>query len=196
MDHYFTNNENLKSEIKSLSYSYNEYDFIFLSDNGVFSKKHIDYGSKLLVETFLKHYNHEQNILDVGCGYGFIGCTIAKVTGSYVTMVDINKRAVHLTERNIDSLQVNAKCFVSNIYDNINEKYDVIITNPPVRAGKKTLLAILVGAKDFLNEGGFLWYVLRKDQGAKSMEKILNEHYEVEIMEKSKGFYIYRCKKH
>lgn len=195
MDHYFTNNENLKSEIKTLSYSYNNYDFLFMSDNGVFSKSHIDYGSRLLVETFLKSYEHQGKILDVGCGYGFMGIVISKVLDTKVTMIDVNKRAVHLTKRNIDALKVQAEAFISNVYENINEKYDVIITNPPVRAGKDILLKILEGAKEYLNEGGALWYVLRKDQGAKSMEKVLSKHYKIENMEKSKGFYIFKCEK-
>lgn len=196
MDHYFTNNENLKSEIKNLNYTYNEYDFVFFSDNGVFAKNHIDYGSRLLVETFMQNYKGEKKILDMGCGYGFMGLVIAKVTGANVTMVDINKRAVHLANRNITRMELDAKCFVSNIYENITEKYDVIITNPPIRAGKKVLLDILIGAKKYLNEDGSLWYVMRKDQGAKSMEKILNEHYKVQLIEKDKGFYIYMCKNH
>ena len=196
MDHYFTNNENLKSEIKTLNYEYNDYSFSFLSDNGVFSKSHIDYGSKLLVETFLRHSQSKGKVLDVGCGYGFMGIVIAKVLGVPVTMIDINKRAVHLTKRNIDNIRVNAKALVSDCYESVDDKYDVIITNPPVRAGKKVLLAILDGAKDYLNDDGELWYVLRKDQGAKSMEKMLSNVYNVENICKNKGFYIYFCKKH
>ena len=194
MDHYFTNNQNLKSEIKKINYSYNDYDFVFFSDNGVFSKEHIDYGSRFLIETFLNNYNDNGNILDVGCGYGFMGIVASKVLNCNVTMVDVNKRALHLTKMNIDENKVNATCQESNAYENINDKYDVIITNPPVRAGKNVLLDILVGAKKHLNENGMLWYVLRKDQGAKSMEKLLNEHYQVQLIEKSKGFYVYCCK--
>lgn len=193
MDHYFTNNENLKSEIKSLDFAYNGYDFMFLSDNGVFSKSHIDYGSRLLVDEFLKNYHGDGPILDVGCGYGFIGIVVAKVLDVKLTMIDVNKRAVHLTKRNIDNMKVRAEAFVSNGYENVEGKYDVIITNPPVRAGKKVLLDILVNAKDYLVKGGSLWYVLRKDQGAKSMEVELNKHYKVENIAKSKGFYIYKC---
>ena len=194
MDHYFTNNQNLKSEIKKLEYFYEGKTFNFLSDNGVFSKDHIDYGSKLLLETFLKNHKSVGSVLDVGCGYGFMGIVIAKILQSNVTMVDVNKRALHLTNRNLSENKVEAKIFESDGYQNINDKYDVIITNPPVRAGKKVLLDILIGAKDHLNENGELWYVLRKDHGAKSMEKILNEHYQVETIEKSKGFYIFCCK--
>lgn len=194
MDHYFTNNQNLKSEIKTITYSHNGYDFVFLSDNGVFSKEHIDYGSKLLLETFIKNHHDSGNILDVGCGYGYMGIVIAKELQSNVTMIDINKRALHLAKRNLEQNKVTAKIIESNGYENIQDKYDVIITNPPVRAGKKVLLDILIGAKDHLNENGELWYVLRKDHGAKSMEKILNEHYQVQTIEKSKGFYIFCCK--
>lgn len=194
MDHYFTNNENLKSEIKTLDYAYNGYSFSFFSDNGVFSKNHIDYGSKLLVESFVKHSQKRGKVLDVGCGYGFMGIVISKILDVPVTMVDVNKRAVHLTKRNIDNIKVNANVLVSNGYDNVDDKYDVIITNPPVRAGKKVLLDILEGAKDYLNDDGELWYVLRKDQGAKSMEKTLSNIYNIENVCKSKGFYIFFCK--
>ena len=196
MDHYFTNNENLKSEIKNLSYSYNGYDFIFMSDNGVFSKTKIDYGSKLLLETYLKNTSIKGKTLDVGCGYGFIGLVLAKVLQVPITMVDVNKRALHLAKRNADNLKLNVNIIESNGYENISEKYDVIITNPPVRAGKKVLLDILVNAKEYLNENGELWYVLRKDQGAKSIAKFLNEHYKIENVKKSNGFYIFSCKKY
>ena len=196
MDHYFTNNENLKSEIKTINYDYNGYSFSFLSDNGVFSKNHIDYGSKLLVETFLKNYHDKKKILDVGCGYGFMGIVIAKVLNVPIMMIDVNKRALHLAKRNMDKMQVKGEAILSNAYENIQDKYDVIITNPPVRAGKQVLLDILQGAKEHLEPDGELWYVLRKDQGSKSMEKLLSNDYKIENICKSKGFYVYFCKKH
>ena len=194
MDHYFTNNQNLKSEIKEINYAYNGIDFVFLSDNGVFSKSHIDYGSCLLVETFMKSKPISGSVLDVGCGYGFIGITAGKLLDSNVTLVDVNKRALHLAKMNLDKNRLVGKIIESNAYENVSSKYDYIITNPPVRAGKKVLLDILIGAKEHLNKDGTLWYVLRKDQGAKSIEKTLEEYYVVEIMEKSKGFYIFCCK--
>ena len=102
MSHYFENDKNLKSEIRELSYKYNSSFFIFYSDNGVFSKNNIDYGSRLLIETYLKENDiNEKRVLDVGCGYGFLGIMVSRVTDSYVEMIDINKRAVHLTNMNI-----------------------------------------------------------------------------------------------
>ena len=194
MDHYFTNNQNLKSEIREINFSYHENDLIFLSDNGVFSKDKVDYGSFFLLDTFLKHSKLKDEILDVGCGYGFIGITLSKVLNTHVDMSDVNKRALHLTDRNIDKNKADAKTIESDGYSNIKNKYNVIITNPPVRAGKKVLLDILVNAKEHLEKDGELWYVLRKDQGAKSMAKTLSEYYQVTNIDKSNGFYIYCLK--
>jgi len=195
MSHYFTSNENLISETRELTYKYGFFSFTFLSDNGVFSKKGIDYGSKLLVEAYLEDNNKELKVLDVGCGYGYIGIVISKVTGSYVDMIDVNKRAIHLTKRNIKNMKVNASVFESDAYSNVEDSYDVIITNPPIRAGKNKVLEILLGAFDHLNENGKLYFVIRKDQGALSIKKIIEEKYKVDMLSRSKGYFIYRVNK-
>ena len=109
LEHYFTNNQNLKSEIRIIDLSYGQNNFKFKSDNGVFSKNKIDYASLFLVKTFLNNKNREYNtILDIGCGYGFIGITISKLLNKHVDMADINKRAVHLCKMNITDNEVNA----------------------------------------------------------------------------------------
>lgn len=198
MSHYFENDKNLKSEIRELSYKYNSSFFIFYSDNGVFSKNNIDYGSRLLIETYLKENDiNEKRVLDVGCGYGFLGIMVSRVTDSYVEMIDINKRAVHLTNMNIKRYKdFKGKTYVSNVYENVEGKYDIIITNPPIRIGKEKLLEILIGAFDHLEDNGLLYYVIRKDQGALSIKKILEENgINVEIINRNKGYFIYRAKK-
>ena len=190
MNHYFTNNENLKSEFRTINFSYKSTPFAFLSDNGVFSKNEIDYGSLTLLNTFLER-EKTGRVLDLGCGYGFLGIVISKINNSEVVMCDINKRAVHLTNMNIEKNKVNAKAIVSDAYENIDGKYDLIITNPPIRAGKNKVLEILLGAKDYLSNGGKLYYVIRKDQGSKSISKLLEETYEITLLKKDKGFYVY-----
>ena len=195
MEHYFTNNENLKSEFRTINYKYKDNTFTFLSDNGVFSKNEIDYGSNLLVNVILDTEKESKNILDVGCGYGFIGIILSKILNSHVDMIDVNKRAIHLTEKNIESNKVEASAFLSDAYEKVNNKYDIIVTNPPIRAGKAKVLEILINAKDYLNEEGVLYYVIRKDQGAKSVCKLLESNYKVELLKKDKGFYVYKAVK-
>ena len=194
MSHYFENDLNLKSEIRELSYKYDSSFFTFYSDNGVFSKKSLDYGSRLLLETYLSVDKESKKVLDVGCGYGFIGIVIANINNSSVDMVDINKRAVHLANRNIKKYNINAKAFLSDAYENIDSKYDVIITNPPIRVGKEKVLEILEGAFDHMNKDGNLYFVIRKNQGALSIKKILECSKEVEIINKDKGYFIFRAK--
>ena len=193
-EHYFTNNSNLKSNLRQIPYQYQDFDLTFYSDNGVFSKNKIDYGSRLLVETFLKEDITFQNFLDVGCGYGFIGITISKVKGISGDLIDINERALHLTKRNILLNKVPCNAFNSNAYENINKLYELIITNPPIRVGKEILLEILIGAKKHLQKNGYLYFVIHKDQGAKSMLKTMQEYYECSIIEKNKGFWIFKAK--
>lgn len=190
MEHYFTNNQNLKSDFRTIIYKYGDFSLEFTSDLGVFSKDKVDFGSRLLMETYFKSGRRDVTLLDVGCGYGIMGITLAKIMNTKSTLVDVNKRAVHLSKMNIKNNGVYAEAFESNIYDNVTGKFDCIITNPPIRAGKQTVMEFLFGAKEHLNENGELWIVMRKDQGAKSAIEKLKTIYNVEIVEKSKGFLI------
>ena len=190
MEHYFTNNENLKSDFRTIIYKYGDETLEFTSDLGVFSKDKVDFGSRLLMETYFKHGRKGVKLLDVGCGYGVMGISISKIMNTESTLIDVNRRAVHLSKMNIKANKVNAVAFESDIYSNVTEKYDVIITNPPIRTGKQTVMKFLTGAKEHLAENGELWIVMRKDQGAKSAMEKLKDMYNLEVLEKSKGFFI------
>lgn len=193
MEHYFTNNTNLKSEEKKVKVKINNNDFIFLVDNGVFSKKGLDFGTRTLLESLpINEINGE--ILDFGCGYGPIGIYISKLTNSNVDMIDINERSLNLAIKNAKLNNVNVNIFKSNIYENITKKYNYIISNPPIRVGKEILYKILFEAKKYLLEDGEMWIVINKNQGAKSLCKDLEKEYKVEIINKNKGFYIIKSK--
>lgn len=190
MEHYFTNNSHLKSEIRTISYENKGSVFTFFSDLGVFSKDKIDYGSKVFVETILEQKRQYHHILDVGCGYGFIGIVLGKLNEASVVFTDINKRALHLCERNIKENKINGEALLSDAYENITGTYDLIVTNPPIRAGKSVVLKIIRGAKEYLEKDGELWFVIRKDQGVKSIIKNIEDIYQIEVVKKDKGFYI------
>lgn len=189
MSHYFTN-DNLESNEKEIKVRVRGEDYTFITDNGVFSKKGLDFGTRTLLESLP---DIRGKVLDLGCGYGPVGIVLAK--NCIVDMADINKRSVALAIRNakINNRKVNA--FVSNIYENITEKYDYIVTNPPIRAGKQILYEFLFKAGDYLKDDGQLWLVIHKDQGAKSTFKELAKVYETKLINKNKGFYIIMCKK-
>ena len=192
MGQYFTN-ENLPSKIQRTQCFVLGNKFIFLTDNGVFSKDGLDFGSRLLLESIpLEEVGGK--VLDMGCGYGVFGIIINKLTGASVDMVDVNLRALHLSELNCkENNSYNINVFESDTYSNINSKYSCIITNPPIRAGKKVVYDIVMNAKDYLLDNGKLYLVIRKEQGAKSLIVDLREYYNVEILEKKKGFYILKC---
>ena len=198
LEQYFTNNPNLKSELHTIIYKHEGEELTFYSDNGVFSKDKLDFGSNLLLSTLFNYIDKDNlKVLDVGCGYGFLGVSIAKIKNAHVTMCDVNKRALHLAEKNVDVNDVSSLCKVieSNMYEHITDIYDLVITNPPIRAGKEVVYGILDGARDRLKVDGELWMVIRKDQGAKSAIKHIEPNYDVEIVTKSKGFYIIKAKK-
>lgn len=193
MGQYF-NNENLPSNVKEHQCFVLGSKFSFLTDNGVFSKDGLDFGSRLLLETIpLEEVGGK--ILDMGCGYGVFGIVLNKVTGAHVDMVDVNRRALHLSERNIALNHCSdIRAFESFTYSNITDKYTSIVTNPPIRAGKKVVYDIVMNAKDHLEENGKLFLVIRKEQGAKSLLVDLEKTYnKVNVLEKSKGFFIIEC---
>ena len=193
MAQYF-DNADLPSNIVEYSTKFEGLEFKFKTDNGVFSKDKLDYGTRFMLETIPKDTIHG-DVLDLGCGYGAVSIILSKLTDASFDGVDVNRRALHLCEMNKTlnkSERVNF--FESNIYENVTKKYDFIITNPPIRAGKEVVYKMLGEAKDHLNENGTLYFVIRKEQGAKSTIKYLESLYKVEVLDKSKGFFVISCK--
>lgn len=193
MAHYFTNEESLKSDIKKVDVCINDINYYFYTDNGVFSKGELDFGTELLLKTFNFVNPQEKQVLDIGCGCGPIGIYLSKL-GFVVDMCDVNERALSLSDKAISEQNLNINIFLSDAYNAVNKKYDYILSNPPIRVGKQKLYEIVMNAKDYLNDNGEVWLVVRKDKGADSMARDMKKIYkQVEVVEKKKGFWIIRA---
>jgi len=192
MSYYFDRNTDVESKEVTTRAEIEGRLYTFKTDNNVFSKKGLDFGTRTLLES-IDMKNISGDVLDFGCGYGPIGIIIKSNTNCNVDMIDINTRALNLARNNASINKVDVNIFESDIYSNVEKKYDYIITNPPIRVGKKILYEILIKAKDYLKEDGHLIFVINKDQGAKSTMKDMEKYYNVKLIEKNKGFYVIDC---
>ncbi|HBC89815.1 MAG TPA: 16S rRNA methyltransferase [Lactococcus sp.] len=192
---YYEDNRDLAHDVQELSVELLGLPLHFLTDAGVFSKNAIDYGSRVLLDNFQPE--GAKTLLDVGCGYGTLALTLAKKYGLKATLVDVNSRALDLAKKNADKNNIKVdNIFLSNIYDNVEQSFDAIISNPPIRAGKEVVHAILSDAYMHLNDNGHLTIVIQKKQGAPSAQKKMNVVFgNCEIVAKDKGYYILRSYK-
>ncbi len=198
MEHYFTKESTTDSNIHEFIYYINDKEIPFKTDNGVFSKKGVDFGSSLLVHTFLENVqNSKKTLLDVGCGYGVMGITINYFLEDFsTTMVDVNLRALALASENAKILQKECEIFESDTLIKVTNSYDYIICNPPIRAGKDVIYTIYEQSLKHLNDNGELYIVIQKKQGADSSKKKLTEVFgNCEIIAKKSGYQILRSVK-
>ena len=198
-EHYYSRTQNVNSDPNYWNFTLKGNTIRFKTDNGVFSKKEVDFGSRLLIETYTLP-NVEGNILDVGCGYGPIGLSIAKIAPErMIHMVDVNMRAIELARENAQNNNIaNVNIYESDRLLGVEEeKFASILTNPPIRAGKKVVHDILEQSYERLAMNGELWVVIQKKQGAPSAIAKLEAFFnEVNVVEKKKGYFIIQAKKY
>lgn len=198
-DHfYYSTHPDVESAPITWEYTLLGHNFVFTSDNGVFSKHRVDYGSRVLLDNFDFTAVPDGKFLDMGTGYGPIGLALAKLQPNRtVDMVDVNEIALALAKQNAAANQIsNVQIFASNVYFNIKDSYAAIVTNPPVRAGKKVVDAMISGALAHLKPAGTLTVVLQKKQGAPSAKKLMTNLFgNCEIVKRDKGYYILRSVK-
>lgn len=191
---YYAENPDAAHDIHELRVELLGQKMTFLTDAGVFSKKIVDFGSQLLLKCL--EVNQGETVLDVGCGYGPLGLSLAKAYGVQATMVDINTRALDLARRNAEKNNAKATIFQSNIYEQVEGHFDHVISNPPIRAGKQVVHEIIEKSKDFLETSGDLTIVIQKKQGAPSAKSKMEDVFgNCEILKKDKGYYILRSMK-
>ncbi|MBF0710413.1 MULTISPECIES: class I SAM-dependent methyltransferase [unclassified Gemella] len=198
MEHYYTNNPNSKSEEKVISGFINSKEYNFYTDNGVFSKNGIDFGTKTMLESF-ETDKKIANVCDLGCGYGVVSVFLADRYKDFsFILVDVNKRSLELSKKNLEknNIKNNVKLLENNALSDIEENFDIILTNPPIRAGKEVVHMMMKQSFERLNSKGELWVVIQKKQGMASCKKLLEELFShVEIITKNKGYYILKSVK-
>ena len=207
MSHYFSEKQEVKSDRKIIKYEIENKKFEFVTDNGVFSKTKVDFGTDVMLKVFLRENldkkSQKFDILDIGCGYGVVSVVMkAFFKKIKTTSSDVNERALELTIENLLKNEIikdehdNFEVRKSFVFDNISEKFDVILSNPPIRAGKQTIFQIYEQSFEHLNENGEFYCVIQTKHGAKSTQRKLEEVFgNCETLEINAGYRIFRSVK-
>ena len=197
MSHYYTNDPTLDHDEIIIKTTLRETMLSLTSDIGVFSRRGIDYGSRLLIESITLDSSIIR-VVDMGCGYGPIGLFLAAIypEKSFV-LCDVNSRATTLAKRNATINNINnVEIIEGHLFDAIKGPIDAVVTNPPIRAGKQLVFELYDQAHDRLNKGGFLAVVIQKKQGAPSTKAKLESLFgNCDILSRNKGYYVFISKK-
>ena len=192
-DQYYTADPHSESKPMPCAFPYRGYGLNFMTDAGVFSKGELDVGTRLLLDALPALSG---DVLDLGCGWGAIGVAVARANReARVVMADVNHRALGLAKDNCARNGVTAEVIESDgMAAVMGRTFDAVITNPPIRAGKQVIYKMFADAAVSLKEGGALYLVIRKQQGAESCVKYLKTLFdEVEKLDKSAGFWVLKA---
>lgn len=192
-DQYYTREPASASNPIPCAFQYRGHALRFTTDAGVFSRGELDEGTRLLLDALPALRG---DALDLGSGWGAIGVSVAKANPDVrVTMTDVNLRALELCKKNAEANGVSVECLESDGMDALSgRRFDAVITNPPIRAGKQVIYRMFADAAKALKAGGALYLVIRKQQGAESCVKYLKTLYgQVDRLERSGGFWVLRA---
>ena len=198
MAHYFDSKPEKKDVRRTLEFKINGKSIALESSSNVFSKNGVDLGSEVLLQTLLAKTITGKG-LDVGCGYGVIAITLLLLDKniSHMTCLDVNSRAIELTKLNCSNHKLEPRMTIlqGDAFKKIEGKFDFIVSNPPIRVGKKLLYGMYQSLKSNLNEGGSIYLVIKKSLGAESHLKYLSSIYDsASVISKKKGYYIIEVK--
>jgi len=197
LDHYFAAHPKSKMRLGIIRTHLRGIHFEFLTASGVFSKKRVDLGTRLLIESMV--LSQEGYVLDVGCGYGAVGIAAAKFNPNLrVFMVDVNERAVRLARQNAE------KNYVSNVdvrrgylYEPVKDLvFNCVLSNPPVSAGMETVKAIISEAPEHMANGGLFQMVVKSKIGGKRLSMFFEEAFgNIEVLARKSGYRVLMSKK-
>jgi len=197
MSHYFEASPDSPLKLYVFREAIRNRTFEFTSASGVFSAKKIDFGTKLLANNMRIRSNDK--VLDLGCGIGIIGIIASTITKNKVICTDINKRACNIARRNAEKIKPKAyktgriKIKCGDMFSHIkDDKFDVILLNPPQTAGKKICFEMIKQSKNHLNRNGSLQIVARHNKGGKILsEKMIEIFGNMTVLAKKGGYRVY-----
>lgn len=192
-EQYYTADPTCESNPVPCAFPYRGHGLNFMTDAGVFSKGELDQGTRLLLDALPPLAG---DVLDLGCGWGAIGVSLAKANpGCRVVMADVNHRALQLSRENLQRNKTQAEVIESDGMEAVMDRtFDAVVTNPPIRAGKQVIYKMFADAASRLNQGGALYLVIRKQQGAESCVKYLKTLFaQVDKLDKSGGFWVLKA---
>ncbi len=198
MKHYFINTTHSPNDYFSFNFEHRNVSYIFHSSTDVFSKNSVDEGSLVLVNTILKSVKLSGDVLDMGCGYGTISILLHSHFDANFYLCDVNETAVELAKKNVQQNSVKnvQSVFVSDMFSAVNKTYDTILSNPPIKSGKKKLFEFLETSFQHINSGGNLVVVIKKNLGADSAKKKLLEVFgNCSIIKRDRGYYVMLAQK-
>lgn len=186
-EHYYTKTPTSRHDVKHLSIALDGTELVFDTDAGVFSRGELDAGTELMIRALPPLSGR---VLDLGCGWGPLGLFVkSRNPGIELISADINERATELTAANAKLNGIECMALQSDGFAAIDGRFDTVLTNPPIRAGKKVIYSLFAQAKEHLNAGGALYIVIQTKQGADSALKYLNETYaEARVIARGGGF--------
>ncbi|UUX33016.1 class I SAM-dependent methyltransferase [Fundicoccus culcitae] len=200
-EQYFTHKPSSEERYREFTVDVAGFPLRFVTSEGVFSKNRMDYGSKFLVETFIEKniIKEDKKILELGAGYGPVAITLAKAYPNCSVMgIEVNERAFELSKKNatLNQVEVNFEVGDATTYAVAGLDVDVVLTNPPIRAGKAVIQAFVNQAYKALVLEGELWVVVQKKQGAPSMQSHMQAIFgNVEKLKQDKGYWILKSQK-
>ncbi|MDA8346046.1 MAG: methyltransferase [Thermaerobacter sp.] len=191
MEHYFTSVPNARSEEQEVLLDVLGEEIRCTTDRAVFSGRGLDEGTRILLETV--EVPRGARILDLGAGWGAIAVTLGVYYGCEVVCVERNERAAALCARNLQQNRVEGTVLVGDGLDPVaGQQFDLVLLNPPIRAGKAVYYPWLAAARGHLLPNGALWVVVRTNQGAKSLRRELEAHYsDVREVAIERGYRVY-----
>jgi len=197
LNHYFAEHPKSKMRLGIIHTHLRGIHFEFLTASGVFSKKRVDLGTRLLIESMV--LPQEGYVLDIGCGYGAVGIAAAIFNPNLrVIMVDVNERAVRLARQNAE------KNYVSNVevgrgylYEPVKDLvFSCVLSNPPVSAGMETVKAIISEAPEHMASKALFQMVVKSKIGGKRLLMVFEEAFgNIEVLARKSGYRVLMSKK-